>query len=157
MELQQVIDRIEIEDLLCRYTHAIDTKNWDLLDEIFTPDAEIDYTEVGGIKAGLQEMKEWLAKSLSVFSLTQHLIGKSNIHLTGDKAECSTIVHNPMVMPVNKEGKYDAEGKQTTTLFVGCWYEDTCVKTSDGWRISKKYEKQGFFHGSMPEGMPMPQ
>ena len=153
MDLQQISDRLEIEDLLSLYTHAIDAKNWDLLDNIFTPDAEIDYTEVGGIKAGLAEMKKWLADSLKIFPVTQHLIGKSKITLTGDTAECETIVHNPMVLPVNESGEYDPEGKKTSTFFVGCWYLDSCVKTPQGWRISKKYEKQGFFHGDMPKGL----
>ncbi len=148
---------MEIDILLNKYTVAIDSKNWDLLDEVFTPDAEIDYTEVGGIKASFPKMKKWLEKALSPYPVTQHLIGKSSIELSENTANCSTIVYNPMVLPVDKEGKYAADGSSTSTFFVGCWYLDTCVRTEKGWRISKKYEKSGFFYGGMPEGTPVPQ
>ena len=44
LSLQQISDRIEIHDLLVRYSHAIDTRNFDALDQVFTPDAFIDYS-----------------------------------------------------------------------------------------------------------------
>lgn len=44
MDLQEISDRLEIEALLTRYTRAIDTGEWDRLDDVFTPDATIDYT-----------------------------------------------------------------------------------------------------------------
>ena len=47
--LGQLRDRLEIEDLLTRYCAAIDAKDFDLLDEVFTADATIDYTRSGGI------------------------------------------------------------------------------------------------------------
>ena len=48
LDLQEISDRIEIQDLLSRYTDAIDRRDWDALDGVFTPDAFIDYTSVGG-------------------------------------------------------------------------------------------------------------
>ena len=44
MDLTEISDRLEIEAVLIRYTRAIDTGDWDRLDEVFTPDAQIDYT-----------------------------------------------------------------------------------------------------------------
>ncbi len=151
MDLEKIADRIAIEDLLVRYTHAIDTKNFESLDNVFTEDADLDYTEVGGIKGKISEMKEWFGKSLSIFKVTQHLIGKSLIEMSddGNTAECRTIVHNSLTVSVNDEGKYDKEGEKTATIFCGCWYLDTCVKTDDGWRIAKKYEELGYFEGDL--------
>ena len=34
LSLQQISDRIEINDLLIRYTRAIDQKDWELLDTV---------------------------------------------------------------------------------------------------------------------------
>ena len=48
LSLQEISDRIEIEDLLQRYTAAIDAKDWELLATVFTPDATLDYTSSGG-------------------------------------------------------------------------------------------------------------
>ena len=57
MDLAQISDRLEIEALLTRYTRAIDTGEWDRLDDVFTPDAQIDYTASGGIAASYAEVK----------------------------------------------------------------------------------------------------
>ena len=48
LSLEEISDRFEIQDLLVAYCHAIDTRNWDALDDVFTADAVIDYTEMGG-------------------------------------------------------------------------------------------------------------
>ena len=45
---QELSDRLEIQDLLVDYSHAIDTRDWDALDDVFTPDAFIDYSAFGG-------------------------------------------------------------------------------------------------------------
>ena len=45
LSLQEISDRIQINDLLVRYTVAIDTQDWKLLDTVFLPDATVDYTE----------------------------------------------------------------------------------------------------------------
>jgi hypothetical protein len=50
MTLEEISDRIEINDLLVRYTVAIDEKDWELLDTVYTPDAKVDYTSSGCIK-----------------------------------------------------------------------------------------------------------
>ena len=47
---QEISDRLEIQDLLNRYSYAIDERNFDDLDNVFTPDATIDYSQVGGDK-----------------------------------------------------------------------------------------------------------
>ena len=51
---QEISDRLEIQDLLTAYCDAIDSQNWDALDDIFTPDAIIDYTDAGGAKGTLE-------------------------------------------------------------------------------------------------------
>ena len=50
LSIQEISDRIRINDLLVRYTLAIDTKDYDLLDTVFQPDATVDYTTSGGIR-----------------------------------------------------------------------------------------------------------
>ena len=67
MDLQEIGDRLEVEDVLVRYTRAIDTGEWDRLDTVFTADADIDYTESGGIHAAYPEIKPWLAEMLPAF------------------------------------------------------------------------------------------
>ena len=48
--LSELLDRHDISDLLSRYGVAIDSRQWDLLDTVFTPDATIDYSSSGAPK-----------------------------------------------------------------------------------------------------------
>ena len=59
MDLQEISDRLEIQDLFARYSFAIDERDWDALDTIFTPDAQIDYTETGGAKGSWAQIQAW--------------------------------------------------------------------------------------------------
>ena len=38
MSLEEISDRMEIQDLMVRYSYAIDSRNWDALDDVFTPE-----------------------------------------------------------------------------------------------------------------------
>lgn len=158
MTPEEIADRIAIDDLMTRYVDAIDTKDWDLLDTVFTPDAVLDYSTSGGpdAKGPYPQIKEWLQGALAIFPLTQHMIGKSAVELNGDTAQCRTIFHNPMILPVDESGRYDPEGTGQSVFVVGGWYMDTCKKTPDGWRIVRKYEQQAFMSGNLPEGFAVP-
>ena len=61
LSLQQISDRLEIQQLFTDYATAIDTKKFDLLDAVFTPDAYIDYRAMGGIDGRYPEIKAWLS------------------------------------------------------------------------------------------------
>ncbi len=133
MTLQEISDRIEIQDLLVRYSHCIDTRNWDGLDEVFTPDAFIDYTALGGSKGTLRETKEFLGKSMVLFKSFQHMISNIVLEIDGDDATARTILHNPMVM--------DRDGKEH--VFVcGLWYVDKLVRSEQGWRSRERVEER---------------
>ena len=68
MDLQELSDRAEITDAITRYTLAVDEGDFDRLDTVFTPDAQIDYTESGGISDAFGVVKAWLAENLPAFS-----------------------------------------------------------------------------------------
>ena len=141
LSAQEMSDRLEIQDLLVRYCDAIDSGDFDALDDIFTPDAVIDYTEAGGAKGTLPEIKTYLAKALSKFKSMQHMIGIPLIKLDGDTATARTPTFNPMVI------EHEGEAK---VFFVGLWYVDELVRTEAGWRIKSRSEEVSYFH-NLPE------
>lgn len=152
MDPREVADRLEIEQLLVRYVDAIDTSDWELLDTVFTPDAHLDYSSSGGAdaKGDYPTMRAWLQKNLAIFSMTQHLIGKSTVDHQGDRAVCRTNFHNPMGVPVNDSGIYDTAGTGLHVFVVGGVYHDVCQRTPAGWRITEKVEEQAFIQGEFP-------
>ena len=143
LSLQEISDRIEINDLLIRYTKAIDEKDWDLLDSVYTPDADIDYTTSGGIAGKYPEVKAWLAKALAVFPATAHFIGNSEIELDGDRAKGKTFVYNPMAVP--------KEGGELDMFTVAAYYIDDLVRTDEGWRIAKRFEQQLYLQSGITQ------
>ena len=134
MDLQEISDRLEIQDLIARYCHAIDRRELDELDSIFAEDAVIDYTAFGAPRASLGEMKGFLAEALTAHTAYYHLAATSRIVLDGDRAECHTICHNPMIFP--------REGRPDVLYYCGLWYHDQLVRTADGWRIAERGEEK---------------
>jgi hypothetical protein len=149
MSIEEISDRIQIEDLLIRYAVALDTKDWDLLDTCFTPDAHVDYTTSGGVKGPYLEVRTWLQKALAAFPMTQHFIGNSTVEIDGDTARSRTYLINPMGLPKPEGGLH--------IFTVGAYYNDHLVYTDDGWRISERIEEQAFLDGSLPEGLSIPE
>jgi hypothetical protein len=133
MTLEEISDRLEIQELLVRYSHCIDTRNFDGLDEVFTADAFIDYTALGGAKGSLTETQDFLRRSMKLFKSFQHMISNFILEIDGDTATARTICHNPMVM--------DRDGGEH--IFVcGLWYVDKLVRTERGWRIRERVEER---------------
>src|SRR6187397_2303495 len=64
-ELRELLDQYAIERLLKRYASAIDRKQYDRLDDVFSADAWIDYRGAGGIAGHYPEIKRWLAEVLA--------------------------------------------------------------------------------------------
>jgi 3-phenylpropionate/cinnamic acid dioxygenase small subunit len=146
LSLQEISDRMEIDDLLIRYSHAVDTWDWDLYRTVFTEDAYIDYSELGGSKGNLEETVAFLAAVMPTFKSHQHMIANTVLELDGDTAKARTICWNPMVM--------ERDGEEVV-FFCGLWYRDELVRTSDGWKIKHRYEERSFTF-NRPEGLGAP-
>jgi ketosteroid isomerase-like protein len=133
LDVQLISDRLEIADLLTRYTRAIDTGDWDRLDEVFTPDAAIDYTATGGIAGELPEVKQWLSEVLPMFPRRHHVLGQAEVHVDGDSAAVTAYFLNPMVLP-------QEDGSELLWEFGG-YYRHALVRTADGWRSRELTEE----------------
>jgi SnoaL-like protein len=135
LSLKEISDRFEIQQLLIDYSTAIDTQKFDDLDRVFTPDAYIDYREMGGIDGRFPEVKAWLAETLpKIFSAHAHMLGNFDVRIDGDTASSRTFCFNPMVFA----------GDANQVMFCGLWYDDEFVRTADGWRMTRRVEAKCF-------------
>jgi hypothetical protein len=134
LSLEEISDRLEIQQLLVDYSTAIDQRRFDDLDLVFTPDAYIDYQATGGTQGRFPEVKAWLAEVLPNFPAYSHMLGNFDVRIDGDTASSRTICFNPMV--------FNAEQKQI--MFIGIWYVDEFVRTDEGWRMSRRVEEKCF-------------
>src|SRR5690606_14959749 len=68
LSLQEISDRLELQDLIYRYSELIDKKEFDkLADDVFTPDAFIDYSAFGGSKGHPPTTIAFLKKAMKQF------------------------------------------------------------------------------------------
>ena len=132
MTLQEISDRMEIQELMVEYSYAIDTRDWDALDDVFTPDAVIDYMEMAGFKGNLAETKAFLANAMTREKIPncQHIISTSKIKIEGDRAHGNRFARTRWWWIRNGH-----------VMLLGLWYIDEFVRTPKGWRIAKRGEE----------------
>jgi hypothetical protein len=131
LPLSDISDRFEIQDLLVAYSYAVDTGDWDALDDLFTDDALIDYTGMGGPRGDLAAIKGFLREALAGFTAYQHLVGLTGLRIDGDVAHGRTACQNPLLL----------DGQ---VLFGGLWYRDTFARTAGGWRFRERVTERGY-------------
>jgi SnoaL-like domain len=152
-DLEELLDRAEIEDLNARYAYhhdvlaprfasgQADGSEFDLFDEIFTEDAILDFRTAGGIRGDLATMRQWLPPAYGAFPVQHHVTGQMQIAFSADRSEARarTWLVNPMGRRLDDGG-----------LELSCsggWYLDHLVKTDKGWRIRERvYDQQWATH-----------
>ena len=140
--LEQLSDKIELQELCWRYSHAIDSRQFDDLDSIFTADAYIDYTAMGGPEGHYPEIKQFLADTLPNFPDYYHLNANLQITLNGDSASGRVMCFNPMGVPVGEDRPH--------MMLLGLFYVDEYVRTDDGWRIARRIEERSWSYNTPP-------
>ena len=144
---EELVERAAINDLLDDYALAIDSRDWELLDGLFTADAELDYTG-SGVPAGTRdEVLGWIQKALGGVALTQHVLMNRRIRVSGETATARTELLNPLVL--------QADGAAQLMLLGGV-YEDQLVKAADGWRISARIHRAAWTAGPLPAQLTSP-
>ena len=139
-----VEDQIALQRLVTEYAYAIDEREWHRLDQVFTPDAYIDYRAMGGIDGPYPRIKAWLPEALKPFPGYMHFIGNLWFHVVGDEGIGKVACLNPMRVPKPDGGD--------EMMLLGLWYHDRYVRTPQGWRISERVEKRSFDY-NMPDWM----
>jgi hypothetical protein len=85
-------DRLDIQDLMARYSRAIDFGRWDELPGFFTEDCTLDFGKVMGSHRG-RDAVAGFATMLKGTGLTmRHYVGNCIIEGAGDRATATTYV-----------------------------------------------------------------
>jgi 3-phenylpropionate/cinnamic acid dioxygenase small subunit len=142
---QELSDRAEIQDVLVREAAAMDRRDWDRWRSCFTENAAIDYSENDGAVGAPREVGAWLASVLGRFHSYQHLSSNSEIDLASDLARVRSMQYIAV--------KMEATGGERV-VFSGIWFRDELVRTSEGWRIAKRYEELAWRHNFPPDFAP---
>jgi len=117
-------DRFAIIETLDRYAVALDTRDWALLERVFTADATGDFGRTRC--ASRAEIRKLIESMLGGCGPTQHMLGVYRIAISGDEATstCSIRAHH-VGRGAEAQLAYECFGE----------YRDQLMRTPEGWRI----------------------
>ncbi|MET9541607.1 nuclear transport factor 2 family protein [Streptomyces sp. NPDC006553] len=132
VDLATVMDRLAVDDLITGYAAAVDDADWTAYRALFSPDGRADYRGSGGVEGPATEVADWLAETLTLFPVRQHLIvnrrvlfrGPAGYPENGDTAEIRADYVNPMRFTSGED------------FVCGGRYGFGAVRTTDGWRLT---------------------
>ena len=128
LSLQEISDRLEIQQLLAAYSTAVDGGHFEDVDDLFTDDAVIDLSATGGAYGPYGEVLSWMSNTLSAFGAYMHVLSGTDLRLDGDTATARTACVNPLAL--------DADSK---AIYLICfWYDDEFARTPGGWRFRSR-------------------
>lgn len=114
-------DRLELHELPGRYGDAIDDRDWDRLDQIFTQDAVFDLTGVGSRRLeGLDDIKVFM--DVEADHPRTHTMTNVYVDETSDGVRL-----NFRIVALLRGGKVGTAS-----------YYDDVVRTPDGWRVKHR-------------------
>ncbi|WP_327734419.1 nuclear transport factor 2 family protein [Streptomyces nojiriensis] len=139
VDLATVMDRLAIDEVVTGYAVAVDDGDWDAYRALFTASGRVDYRSAGGIEGPVAEVADWLAETMTLFPVRQHLIVNRLISLEdlggspGDSAEVRADFLNPMRL-----AGPDSDASVTSPNFVAAGrYGFALARTRDGWRLTR--------------------
>jgi 3-phenylpropionate/cinnamic acid dioxygenase small subunit len=124
-------DIILIHQLLGRYGHAIDHRQWDAFAALFVPEASIDYAGGTGtvVRNGRDDIVAWF-RELATSHPPAHHVTNIVVDESADPAG-PVAVHSKFIAPFTREEHHPKR-------LYGGDYHDVVVKTADGWRFAHK-------------------
>lgn len=126
-QLQWLVDRAAINDLLIDFGRALDDKDWEGYAANYTEDGELSITPTVA-HTGRTGMAEFVAASLGNFAGTHHLSSNYAITIDGDTATTRSYLLAAHIFDADEPGRHaDAAG----------WYRCTLQRTAEGWRFRK--------------------
>ena len=125
-------DRLDIIDVINKYAHAVDEKNYVLFKSLFVKDVEtkfvFDPSFFGGetiVIKGIDDYMEYIKASGSLFRSSQHLIGNLLISESGNSVKVKS--------NLNSRGYYKDDINRSVSLWG--YYETYLKKINGQWKI----------------------
>lgn len=143
--VQELRDRMAIRDLLMRYAHSVDSRDFDGVASCFTPDAAYQGSlGTGTIADALASLRQRMQR----FRTTMHFLSTQVIDLAGDNARCETyaLVYHRL-----------GEDEANDDLVVGVRYLDDLSRSGGAWLIHRRVvrlEFERFDAVILPPGTP---
>jgi uncharacterized protein (TIGR02246 family) len=117
-------DQRAIVELTIAYAWALDTRDYDELRSVFTPDAT---AVLRGVACeGVDAIIARISRPLDRLDATQHLVSNQQVRVDGDTGTCRTQLQSQHIRRGTEGGD---------TYLIGGIYDDRLERRPAGWRI----------------------
>ncbi|UUN25583.1 nuclear transport factor 2 family protein [Streptomyces sp. FIT100] len=144
VDLATVMDRLAIDEVITGYAVAVDDGDWSGYRALFTPEGRADYRGAGGIEGPAADVAQWLAETMRLFPVRQHLIVNRRVRLQdlggypGDGADAQADYVNPMRLESGED------------FVCGGRYAFALERTDGGWRLRSVTVREKWRHAAFP-------
>lgn len=144
LSIEEISDRLEINDIYSRYVHAADDRDFESLDRVFLPHTVFDWSSCGGGKMTYEEAKAGPVFTGKLFPWSFHIY--TNIQIDFEEGRKAAAVK---VKAINPSGLRDGNGEPAMFQTQGT-YVDRVEKGKDGvWRIVNRVWNEFFVLGPL--------
>lgn len=136
MDLNELIERERIRDVIYRYCEAVDAKDWVKVMASFTEDATISH---GSYDGPADKFLGFIQDILNKMTKTVHSIGGTVISIDGNRAKISTTFSSfhQVSGEYAQVGPVKTGGVDTDWIVAGR-YVDNLIKVKGEWKIKNR-------------------
>jgi ketosteroid isomerase-like protein len=129
-ELQTLLDRAAISDVVIAYASAVDRRDWARLRALFTDRVFVDFRTFDPSLYREMDADEVVeqARHLAAFDATQHISSNHAHRIEGDRATCVSYMQAGHFL-TRPDGRY--------ACFLYGYYTHELVRTAGGWKIRR--------------------
>ena len=125
--LQTLQDRIDIADVLYKYSSSVDSFDTDGVRSALADDIWAQYGNADPVHGG-DALAEWIAGATATVIWQHHLLNVYHITIDGDQAKTLCYLTSYQVFEENPEA----------AIILVARYHDELKRTPSGWKISKR-------------------
>lgn len=125
-ELQMLLDRSALQDLLARYCRCMDRRDFAQARTLYHDDARLDRVAI--FSGSVDEFMVWVAEVTPQFELTVHRVFNQLFVIEGDKAEGEIYL----------EAYHRTRGPNALEIIVGGRYLDRYERRAGVWKFSHR-------------------
>jgi ketosteroid isomerase-like protein len=125
--LQMLQDRIDIADVLYRYSSAVDSFDADGLRSTLADDIWAQYGNGDPVEGG-DKLASWITGATATVIWQHHLLNVYHVTIDGDQAKTLSYLTSYQVFEENPDA----------AVILVARYHDELRRTPDGWKISRR-------------------
>jgi 3-phenylpropionate/cinnamic acid dioxygenase small subunit len=127
LTVEVAADVVAIQQVLYHYAYALDARDYDALDEVFSADAKLHTS--GGTLMSPGQYKSMCASELPKLDATQHMVTNTSVTVDGDRANSRAYFQAQHVK--------ESLAPDSQLLMAG-WVDDEFERRAEGWRIVER-------------------